>query len=232
MSVSLLPIADLGSKLDPNVVIPIITVLFVGIGLHEYSHAKFADLSGDPTPRYYGRVTLNLFKHLDPIGSIMMVITALSGYGLGWGKPCPVNPAKMRNPRWDHFLTVLAGPLSNILQAIAYAVMFRILFAMRAPILRSELADNFLLLGVEVNLTLAFFNLIPLGPLDGMWVLGTFLPERQRYAWTKFNLSIGQFLFLGLVLLGQGTGFSPLWSVLEPPINFGMSILLPHLSQA
>src|SRR5688500_10381483 len=94
----------------PGMLAAAIVILFA-IGLHEYCHAKFADMAGDPTPRYYGRVTLNLFNHFDPLGTIMIIVTMLSGFGIGWGKPVPMDPSKMRNPRWDHFVAVLAGPL-------------------------------------------------------------------------------------------------------------------------
>ena len=99
----------------PEAILAIGIVIFFGLGLHEYAHAKFADLAGDPTPRYYGRVTLNLFKHFDLLGAIMIAFTAISGFGIGWGKPVPMDPRKMRNPRWDHFVAVAAGPLSNLL---------------------------------------------------------------------------------------------------------------------
>ena len=74
-------------------------VIFFAIGLHEYAHCKMADVAGDPTPRYYGRVTLNLFKHFDPVGTMMIIITTLYGFGIGWGKPAPMDARKMKNPR-------------------------------------------------------------------------------------------------------------------------------------
>src|ERR1019366_3379020 len=102
--------------IDPQVALAQIIVLFFGIGLHEYAHCKFADLAGDPTPRYYGRVTLNLTKHFDPLGTLMMIVSSLTGYGIGWGKPAPINPKKMKNPRIDTFIAVAAGPITNLLQ--------------------------------------------------------------------------------------------------------------------
>src|SRR5579872_2264830 len=108
---------DIG-RLDPQMVLAQIVVIFVSIGLHEFAHCKFADMAGDPTPRYYGRVTLNLFKHFDPLGSLFILFTILGGIGIGWGKPAPMNPAKMNNPRWDWFIAVIAGPLTNVLLAV------------------------------------------------------------------------------------------------------------------
>src|SRR5580658_8524945 len=96
-------------------------VLFFGVGLHEYAHCKFADMAGDPTPGIYGRVTLNLTKHFELYGTLMMIVTALVGFGIGWGRPAPMDPRKMKNPRWDFFAAVAAGPITNLLQAIIYA---------------------------------------------------------------------------------------------------------------
>ena len=189
-----------------------ILVLFLGIGIHEYAHCKFADMAGDPTPRYYGRVTLNLFKHFEPAGTIMMVITSLAGYGLGWGRAAPVNASKMRNPRWDMFASVLAGPASNFVQAVIYALLFRLAFATGAlasiggPL--GEFLRAFILLGVLINLGLMVFNLIPFGPLDGHWLLGLLMPENLRLQWFRLNQQIGMpGLFIAVLLL-QRTNFS------------------------
>lgn len=204
---------------SPPVFMAILLVIFFGIGLHEYAHAKMADAAGDPTPGMYGRVTLNLFKHFDVIGTIMIIFTSIAGVGIGWGKPVPMDPRRMRNPRWDHFAAVIAGPISNILQAAVYAIILRVL-AMSAP----ELLDNmfiraFLILGVMINLSLCFFNLLPIGPLDGMWLLGTFLPDRTRDRWTRWNLTVGQFVFLFLVIAGQLSEFSIISTLILPPIE-------------
>jgi Zn-dependent protease len=201
-------------------------VILFAIGLHEYCHAKFADMAGDPTPRYYGRVTLNLFNHFDPLGTIMIIVTMLSGFGIGWGKPVPMDPSKMRNPRWDHFVAVLAGPLSNLLQAIFFAMVWRVLTTANSPLLENPFVFVLLYFGVALNVGLCFFNLFPLGPLDGMWIVGTFMPDPMRHSWTRWNLTVGQFVFLGLVLLGQFSGIPILYSVIGIPIEFFMRLLL------
>jgi len=177
----------------------VLFILFFSIGIHEYVHAKVADMAGDPTPSIYGRVTLNLTKHFDPIGVIFIIITVFAGYGLGWGKPVPMNPSKMRNPRWDHFWAVFCAPLTNLAIAIFAGLLFRII-AMQGS-LQFNGVQEFLYMTVIVNLGLFFFNMLPLGPLDGMWIFGSFLPEKQRHYWTKFNLSIGSYFFLALVLI-------------------------------
>ncbi|GMV88655.1 MAG: site-2 protease family protein [Chthonomonas sp.] len=192
-------------------------VIFLAIGLHEYAHCKMADLAGDPTPSYYGRVTLNLTKHFELMGTIMIIITTLTGFGIGWGKPAPMDPRKMRNPKWDFFAAVAAGPLSNLLQAVVFAMILRVVTGAQIEV--STFVGSLLLYGVIVNLSLCFFNLIPLGPLDGHWLLGTFLPENVRLRWIMFNRQYGGFLLLGLILFGQMSGDGGVISkVLGPPV--------------
>src|SRR5687768_14039545 len=114
-------------SMDFEQLVPLAIVVFFAIGLHEYAHCKFADMAGDPTPRIYGRVTLDLTKHFELFGTLMMLFTATTGFGIGWGKPAPMDPNKMRNPRWDFFAAVAAGPISNVLQAIVWAIIARLM---------------------------------------------------------------------------------------------------------
>lgn len=183
-------------------------------------------MAGDPTPRMYGRVTLDLTKHFELFGTIMIIITSLTGFGIGWGRPVPMDPSKMRNPRWDHFWAVLAGPLSNLLQAFVFAIIFRVLHLVAPDALGNPYIAALLLFGVLTNLGLFFFNLLPLGPLDGMWIVGTFLNERTRYAWTKWNLTTGQFVFLALILFGQLSSVSLLSAIIVPPLRVMAKFLL------
>jgi Zn-dependent protease len=198
-------------------------VIFFAIGLHEYAHAKLADAAGDPTPSIYGRVTLNLTKHFEPLGTLMIIITSLTGFGIGWGRPVPMDPRKMRNPRWDHFAAVAAGPISNLLQAVVYALLLRVLVSAHSPLLANQFVSWLLLIGVLVNLSLMVFNLLPLGPLDGHWLLGTFLPEDMRYRWYLWNRQMGSLILL-VVVLGSQFMRGPnepglLWRVMGPPIT-------------
>ncbi|HEY0868147.1 MAG TPA: site-2 protease family protein [Fimbriimonas sp.] len=220
-------LAQMGAGLrDPSVILALAIVIVLALGLHEFSHAKFADMAGDPTPRYYGRVTLNLFNHFDPIGTIMIIFTIMTGFGIGWGKPVPMDPSKMKNPRWDHFVAVLAGPFSNLLQAIVFAMLFRVLAQGGSPLMQNTFVYALLSFGLTTNLALCFFNLLPLGPLDGMWILGTFLPEKARFQWTRWNLTIGQFVFLAVIILGQMSNLSIISLWIVPPIRFMMRLLL------
>lgn len=190
--------------MDTELIIRLV-IVFLSLAIHEYAHAKLADAAGDPTPGIHGRVTLNPFAHFDPLGSILIVLTAISGFGIGWGKPVPMDPRKMKNPKWDHFWAVLGGPLSNLLQAVVYAIILQVtLLSIRGGGGTAEVMYWVMMIsfwGILINVSLFAFNLLPIGPLDGMWVLGTFLPERMRFAWTRWNLTIGQFVFLALVLI-------------------------------
>ncbi len=225
----------MGPLPPPEILFSLAIVIFFAIGIHEYCHCKFADMAGDPTPRFYGRVTLDLTKHFEPMGTLMIAISSLSGIGIGWGKPAPINPQKMRNPRFDTFVAVAAGPLSNVAQAIVYALLIRLsisggaftpdevygaLFREQVPFLPALLT-----IGVSVNLGLALFNLIPFGVLDGHWLVGLMLPEKQRFYWFKFNRSYGWMIFVGIILMDQIGKLGILSRVVWPPFAYLFKLL-------
>ncbi len=213
---------------EPSLFIIQVVVLLLGFTVHEYAHAVVADAAGDPTPRFYGRVTLNPLAHLDPTGTMFMLVTIMTGYGIGWGKPVPVNPGKMRNPRWDHFWSVAAGPLSNLLQASCYAVLLRG-FQMIGPSGLAPQVQVFLMtffwIGVMLNLGMFLFNLIPLGPLDGHWLFGAFLPDRERVRWYQWNRTYGSGVLLLLLMMGWVTSFNLIGSLLYPGMRFFSRLL-------
>ncbi len=218
------------SQLSITAILAYLIVIFVGIGLHEFAHCKMADAAGDPTPRLFGRVTLNLFKHFDPLGVVFILITTFTGFGIGWGKPAPMNPSKMNNPRWDFFMAVAAGPLSNVLQACIYAITFRTILTFAPAIAQIEFIYALLLFGVIANIGLFLFNLIPLGVLDGHYLVGLLLPENLRIKWFNFNRSIGSFMFIGLILgdqlLSSALGFSLFGSLIATPAQKITSFLI------
>lgn len=194
------------------------SVLFA-ITVHEFTHAKLADAAGDPTPRIYGRVTLNPVAHFDPIGFIFIILVTMTGFGLGWGKPVPMDPRKMKNPRWDHFWAVFGAPLSNLGLAILATILLRLLIITGIAL---PLEVNLVLFYfIIVNVGLFLFNMLPIGPLDGMWVVSTFLPERLRYEWIRFNQTIGGFLLLGLIFFGRDI----LFKVMNPIYTFIFRLL-------
>jgi len=171
----------------PALFIGRIIALVVSLSIHEFAHAFAAYQLGDATAKKAGRLTINPLAHLDPIGSLMMITV-----GFGWAKPVPVNPYLLRgNKLRSMAITAAAGPLSNILQAFVFALPIRLGLVpfdwgvMFPGSLTSE--DFFPSLGlvlsllVWINLLLAIFNMIPLGPLDGMKVLMGLLPQNLAY---------------------------------------------------
>jgi Zn-dependent protease len=144
--------------------IPIIGALT----LHEFAHAWVADRLGDPTPRSLGRVTLNPIAHMDPIGTVLIFLVHF-----GWGKPVPVDPSYLRQPRRDMLLIAAAGPFSNLASALIFGLTLRFTGTELSNYL---IAFHILKAAVLINLVLAFFNLIPLPPLDGSKILACILP--------------------------------------------------------
>lgn len=165
-------------------------MFILAICLHEAAHAWAAWRLGDPTPVVQGRLTLNPLAHLDPMGTIMFILSALTGFGFGWAKPVPVNPHNFRNPNRDMALVAAAGPASNVLQAFFWAAVlaFLVSFLSLLPAALqyalkplAEFAFSICKAGVFVNLGLAVFNLIPLPPLDGSRIVRLFLPHEWRW---------------------------------------------------
>ena len=157
--------------------------LVFSISIHEFAHAWTALKLGDRTAYYQGRVTLHPAAHLDPVGTMMMLVSAITGYGIGWGKPVPVNPVNLKyGPRVGMAITSAAGPISNILQAIVWGIPLR--FALQGTITLPDLAVRALLALFFINLGLALFNLIPLFPLDGFSIVrGLLATIRARWAY-------------------------------------------------
>jgi Zn-dependent protease len=155
-------------------------VLLIAFTVHELAHAVTADYLGDPTPRRMGRITLNPLKHLDPIGTIMLLLA-----GFGWAKPVMVNPMNMRgNPRTAMAIVAAAGPISNIVMAFLGAIVFRlglVDFSVFPPTGNIPSLGFILSEFIWINLILAFFNLIPIPPLDGSKILFAILPGELVY---------------------------------------------------
>ncbi len=196
-------------------------VVLISLTIHEAAHAWTADRLGDPTARVLGRVSLNPLVHIDPIGTVLLpIIAAVSHLPIiGWAKPVPVSMRNLRDPRRDFMIVAAAGPVSNLLQAVAAAILLRAAAAtMTAGVPPWGVAV--LTLAVEINLLLAFFNLIPVPPLDGGNVLLGLLPPRAaaRYAQVR---QYGFILLYALLLTGIAS------RLIEPPTMFFARILLP-----
>lgn len=191
------------------------TALMICFTIHEFAHAYSAYRAGDDTAKHAGRVSLNPIDHLDPMGTIMMVISSISGFGIGWGKPVPVNPFRLRRPRWDNLMVSLWGPLSNLITAAVVGTVLR--FTSEAMIRSgSPLAVNGEMLLEYITLIsigLAVFNLLPIPPLDGSHIVSALLPIESAKRFDRFAGQYGIFLFLAL-FLAPGHLFS---LILGPP---------------
>ena len=162
--------------IQPDVLLARLLVIILGIPLHEWAHGWVAHLLGDDTPRLQGRLSLNPFVHLDPIGTLMILLT-----GFGWGRAARVNPYRMtrvRNPRVGMALSALAGPASNVLQALILALPFRLGLLDSLPQAQAYRLANFLIMAIQVNIGLVAFNMLPIPPLDGSRVLAGVAPPR------------------------------------------------------
>jgi Zn-dependent protease len=194
--------------------------------VHENAHGLAAERFGDSTARDMGRITMNPIPHIDPIGSILLPIAAfLSGIPfLGWAKPVPVNPANLRNPVVHNAYVAAAGPASNFLLAFAAAflwitvgLVFKHVPGLMESGERSLYFFNTLCSSlIMVNCVLAMFNLLPIPPLDGHWILMRYLPPGPREALA----SVGRWgFFILILLLWSGV----LWRILGPPLSFVVS---------
>jgi Zn-dependent protease len=206
--------------------------LLVAITVHEFSHAAVAYSLGDLTAKRLGRLSLNPIRHLDPMGTIMLLMV-----GFGWGKPVPVNPYNLRNgSRRGMSIVSAAGPVANLVTAAIFALPIRIgLVSWHSPFIfrglqdqgpGSLLAD---LLGFVIffNIILAIFNLIPLFPLDGSKVAIGFLPPRLANTFARWEAS-GPAILLGIIMLDWVTDLNLLWGVLRPLVNMVGLIVLGH----
>ncbi len=183
-----------------------VVALLVGLTFHEFSHALLADQLGDRQPRAMGRLTLNPIPHIDPIGALMLVVA-----GFGWAKPVMVNPFALRDGPRGMALVAFAGPIANVVVAIGFAVIYRVLGAVGVD---DGFVPRLIELIVRLNILLAIFNLIPIPPLDGYNVLLAFLPPRQAMVVRQYA-PYGVILLLLLVFL-PGSPLGALFRLVTP----------------
>ena len=187
-------------------------IVLLMLSIHETAHGYVANKLGDPTAKNLGRLTLNPIKHLDPIGFICMIL-----FGIGWANPVPINTRNFKNPRRDMALSGTAGPISNLLLAAVFAILLKISFMLLSPIsfanetalLIANLFLQFLIIGIQINVTFAIFNLIPIPPFDGSRIFYVFLPPKYYFGVMRYERYIALGFFL-LLMLG----------IFDPILNF------------
>lgn len=193
--------------------------IVIAVTVHEFAHAKSADMLGDPTPEAMGRVTLNPRSHLDLYGSLLFLLI-----GFGWGKPVPFDPYNLDNPKRDAAIIAFAGPGSNIVMAlISSAILY--LFTFIEPSIMTLIGRSFLSTFIWINIVLAIFNMLPFAPLDGFKIVGGFMSHEQAAQW--YSLERYGIVFLLLFILPFAGGRSMLELFLSPVIQTVLGVLIP-----
>ena len=190
--------------MDTTVLVTIysLVILLVSVIIHELAHGYVAYSLGDPTAKYAGRLTLNPLKHLDLFGSILLpllLFIAGSPFLFGWAKPVPVNPYNFSDKKYGEIKVSAAGPASNLAIALVFGLILR--FIPSAILLGNPGIEMAITVIVYINIWLAIFNLIPIPPLDGSWILFSFLPASMKNV-ENFLRQYGIVILVLLILFG------------------------------
>lgn len=187
--------------------------LLLSISFHEFAHCFITDKLGDPTPRVQDRLTLDPRKHLDPIGTLAIILT-----GFGWGRPAPYDPYNLKNPVRDTALIAAAGPLSNLLIATLLSVLLRFNIG-------GDFVALFSIQLIYINITLAIFNLLPIYPLDGGKIMRALLPNQASIEYEDIMTRYGNVILIMLVFPWFG-GRAAVSSLLGPIVNMLLRVFL------
>lgn len=188
--------------LNPAILPYVAVALVLAATVHEFAHAYVADRLGDPTPRSTGRLTLNPLAHLDPIGSLLILLA-----GFGWAKPVQINPAYFSNWRRDTILVATAGPLANV------TLLFLLGLPFKVGQVEPDVVRNLLAWGIQINAMLAVFNLIPIPPLDGSKVVVGLLPPQLAVSYARLQ-PFGMLILLALIFTRT------LSAIIVPPMQW------------
>lgn len=203
---------------DPKDIIISIVVIVCSITLHEFGHAISADRLGDPTPRSQGRITLWPDKHFDLVGFGMMLFTCIFGFGIGWGLPVQVQPRFFKKPNRDMMIVTICGPLMNLLLALAFGIPLRFIIA-NETWSETSLQFHFFEAVVRINLSLMFFNMIPIPPLDGSKIVHGLLSFDMAVKYDRFMKDYGMMLLIAVIFFAGS-------AILGPAVLRSMELLL------
>lgn len=197
---------------NPLLAVGFLVGILSAIAVHEFAHALAAVKAGDPTPKLAGRLTLNPLAHLDPLGTIFLLLA-----GFGWGKPVPINPFNLPNPQRSQAWISLSGPLANIILALILSTPIRLSqFGIWPEGLAATQILQILQIIIEINLLLAVFNLLPIPPLDGSKILFAFVSQETQVAIEQ----IGPWVLFALLFLSFATPLNIFSATLYPLIQY------------
>lgn len=186
----------------------------LAVTVHEVAHGYVADRFGDPTARLLGRLTLNPLKHLDPVGTLALIV-----FKFGWARPVPVNALNLRNPKTDMIWVALAGPVTNLCLAAVSALLLRLFIHVQSGAESGQLAQileplkMMAAFSLYINAILGIFNLLPIPPLDGGRILSAILPD-------KFNAVFNRLEYFGFIIILFVVFYTPVWpKVLQPLVS-------------
>lgn len=219
--------------------------ILISLSFHEMAHAYVSYRHGDPTAKELGRLTMNPLKHLDPFGTLMLVVSMFSGFGFGWAKPVPINPAYYKNYKRGTAMVSLAGPLSNL--ALAFIFSFPMAYiAINSGFTAKEIYNSsFGIFGSDfslrsvmfnicrffylINIGLATFNILPIPPLDGSKILTAVLPARVYFKLLQYERYIGM-AFLAIMLMKPEILSTVMWPFRRAVESLFMLLASPVLS--
>jgi Zn-dependent protease len=196
----------------------ILFCLVFSLTFHEYGHGIMAKYFGDRTAELAGRLTLNPLAHIDPMGLLMVIMI-----GFGFAKPVPTDPRNYRS-RWGVLFVAAAGPMMNLLLAFITINLYGLGLSLGWELFQGPAAYNFFVFLAGINLLLMLFNLIPIGPLDGHYILPYFLPTRLAHQYLYYNQLYGQWVLLSIIVLAiMGVPiFRYVWALSEALLQFMM----------